>query len=805
MTARVVGGIATFSNLLDQLAETISINFTSGNLTEATSTNIVVSPAAATKLVIAQQPPATTAAGQLFSPQPVVMEEDQYGNVITGDSTHTVTAARGSAGTASLQGSNLTIMLFAGVATFTGLSYDKAETMNIGFTTNASGVSAAASSNIVVSPAAASQLVIEQQPSPTATIGLPFSTQPVIYEEDQYNNLKNGDNSTVVTAALNSGPGPLAGTTTAAVAGGIAKFTDLSDSTAETIKLKFTSSTLESSPSNAVVVSLGAPSKLVIATQPSATATAGQAFAVQPVIDVKDHDGNIETNDNSTVVSVALASGDGLPEGTTSVTVKNGVATFVGLNETTGGTIALEFSGDGMTTGPSTNIIVSPAAPFRLAIQTQPSSTATASQPFETQPVIDELDQYGNLETSDNSTIITASLSFGVGPLLGTATATVVGGAATFTNLSDNLVGTISLGFSSRGLSVGPSDNIVISPGAAAQLKIATQPFASVTAGNKLTDPIVIDVEDANGNIVTGDNSTVVTASLGTGAGTLMGITTATVVNGVASFNDLEDNTAGTLSLKFASGNLAPVISNPSVISPALASSIKVISGPPSGVGEGALFGLIADALDPYGNLATSFNASVTISPASGSASALSGTTTVTAVDGVATFSGLAINNGGNGYSLRVSGQGLASVTTTPFNISLTPTINGEQAAKVKLKNKKGKPTGKKALEFALTYSTSMNPALAGLASNYQVETAIIKGGKKKTTTFKRVAFKESYSQATDTVTLTIAGNQPFISGGKIVVNAAPPNGVAGATGVPLAASDTDLIIATKAKSIAVG
>ena len=158
----------------------------------------------------------------------------------------------------------------------------------------------------------------------------------------------------------------------------------------------------------------------MIATQPSATATAGQAFAVQPVIYIEDQDGNIETSDNTTVVSVALASGNGLPEGTTSVTVKDGVATFAGLNEITAGTIALEFSADdGLTAGPSNNIVVSPAAPFRLVIHTQPSSTATAGQPFGTQPVIDELDQYGNLETSDNSTVITASLSFGNGPLAG--------------------------------------------------------------------------------------------------------------------------------------------------------------------------------------------------------------------------------------------------------------------------------------------------------------------------------------------------------------------------------------------------
>ena len=148
--------------------------------------------------------------------------------------------------------------LSSGVATFSGLSYDKAETMNIGFTTNASGVSSATSGNIVVSPAAASQLVINQQPSATATAGQPFATQPVIYEEDQFNNIVTGDNSTVITAMLNSGVGPLQGTTDATVSGGVAQFTNLADNMAETITLKFTSGSLASSPSNPIVVSPGA-------------------------------------------------------------------------------------------------------------------------------------------------------------------------------------------------------------------------------------------------------------------------------------------------------------------------------------------------------------------------------------------------------------------------------------------------------------------------------------------------------------------------------------------------------------------
>ena len=319
--------------------------------------------------------------------------------------------------------------------------------MDLNFSTNASAVSATSSNDVVVSPTTASQLVIAQQPSATATVGQPIAPGPVIYLEDQYNNLETGDNSTVVTAMLSSGAGPLAGTTTATVSGGVARFSNLIDNTAETISLAFTSGTLTSSATSSIVVSPGAASKLVIHTQPSSSATAGQAFAVQPVIYVEDANGNIETSDNTTVVSVALASGNGLPEGTTSVTVKDGVATFAGLNEITAGTIALEFSGGGLSAGPSNNIVISPAAPFRLKIQTQPSSTATAGQPFGTQPVIDELDEYGNIESSDNSTVITASISLGNGPLLGTTTATLVGGVATFTNLADNLAGTISLGF----------------------------------------------------------------------------------------------------------------------------------------------------------------------------------------------------------------------------------------------------------------------------------------------------------------------------------------------------------------------
>ena len=59
-----------------------------------------------------------------------------------------------------------------------------------------------------------------------------------------YGNLETGDNSSVVTVALNSGTGPLQGTATVTMSGGVAAFTNLADNKAETISLQFTSGSL---------------------------------------------------------------------------------------------------------------------------------------------------------------------------------------------------------------------------------------------------------------------------------------------------------------------------------------------------------------------------------------------------------------------------------------------------------------------------------------------------------------------------------------------------------------------------------
>ena len=337
------------------------------------------------------------------------------------------------------------------------------------------------------------------QPSQSATAGSTLATQPVIYEEDQFGNLLTGDNTTSVTAYLGSGNGPLQGTLSATVTGGVARFAGLADQAAGTISLLFTGAGLTSIPSVPIVISPATPNKLVIHTQPSGAATAGQPFATQPVVWEEDQFGNVVTTDSSSIVTASLASGAGPLHGTLTASVAGGIATFTNLSDNTTETITLKFTTGGLTSPASTSISIT-SAPSKLVIHTVPSTTATAGQQFPAQPVIYEEDQFGNIITGDNATMVTASLASGAGPLEGTTSVTVIGGVATFTNLADKLAETISLNFSAAGLTAGPTANIVVSPATPSKLVIHTQPSPTATAGQSLATQPVVYEEDQFGN-----------------------------------------------------------------------------------------------------------------------------------------------------------------------------------------------------------------------------------------------------------------------------------------------------------------
>ncbi len=109
--------------------------------------------------------------------------------------------------------------------------------------------------------------------------------------------------------------------------------------------------------------------------------------------------------------------------------------------------------------------------------------------------------------------------------------------------------------------------------------------------------------------------------------------------------------------------------------------------------------------------------------------------------------------------------------------------------------NKKGKPTGKPVLVgFTFEFSSPLGPSAAGNAANYQVDTVTTKRVKKKNQIILRPlsGFSVSYTAASDSVRLTLAGKPAFATGGQITVLA----GVTGASGGELEGTTVFKIVA---------
>src|SRR5262249_38126763 len=90
---------------------------------------------------------------------------------------------------------------------------------------------------------------------------------------------------------------------------------------------------------------------------------------------------------------------------------------------------------------------------------------------------------------------------------------------------------------------------------------------------------VTVAVQDANGNTVTSDTSTVtLTLSSGTFAGGSNTVS-ATAVNGVATFSNLVINTAGSYTLAASDGSLTGATSNAFTISATTSISVDFNSG----------------------------------------------------------------------------------------------------------------------------------------------------------------------------------------------------------------------------------
>src|SRR5205823_3408193 len=167
-----------------------------------------------------------------------------------------------------------------------------------------------------------------------------------------------------------------------------------------------------------------------------------------------------------------------------------------------------------------------------------------------------------------------------------------------------------------------------------------------------------------------------------TSTGALVGapVTTPAFTNGVLSNQSVTITNTGNFTITATDsggGTNATGTSNSFQVNPGATSKLAFSQQPTTTTaGQAITPAVTVQIQDTNGNL-TNSTASIAMAigtnPGTG---ALSGTTPVNAVNGLATFNDLSINKGGTGYTLQAISTGLTSATSSAFNINNpTPTL----------------------------------------------------------------------------------------------------------------------------------
>ena len=257
----------------------------------------------------------------------------------------------------------------------------------------------------------------------------------------------NGTGTNHLTLATTNGQAAYAGCTVSLTGSGYQLTASASGLTSATS----TAFSVTSGPASRLAFCWGSISSGCSTTAPTGS-TGGTPFPVQPTIVLQDANGNTVPSDNSTVVTLAIATGGtgatltctGTTSGVTSLRVTSGVASFTGCSIDKVGTYQLTATSSPYDTPATSNAFtVSAGPPAKLTFTAQPS-VGYAGQPFAIQPVVAITDAGGNVATTSSATI-TLTLSGGTsGAVLsctGGVSRATVAGVATFGGCSINAQG----------------------------------------------------------------------------------------------------------------------------------------------------------------------------------------------------------------------------------------------------------------------------------------------------------------------------------------------------------------------------
>lgn len=329
-----------------------------------------------------------------------------------------------------------------------------------------------------------------------------------------------------------------------------------------------------------------------------------------------------------------------------------------------------------------------------LVFATQPGSAAAGAN-LSTQPSIRVLDANGTLVSAgpDSRAVITLTVSNSsptVGTIRGTAAMQAVGGVATFSGLNLQEAGakiftatkedTASQPQGSAAISQD-SNQFTITPGAVSAttttiaLSPAVPPADPLIANGIDAYTVTIVLKDMYGNAVAGtrpvfassiSGDTLTQPTMNTNA---MGEATGSISSTVADSSP----PYRTLSITSPAGLTGVTVAAPFV--PGTATKLAFTTQPSNSPAGNNGMGTIRVAVqDTNGNtITTGANATAPVSMAISNnvnGAVLTGTTTVNAVAGIATFTGLGISKTGTGYRLLATSGSFTAAYSNSFNVT---------------------------------------------------------------------------------------------------------------------------------------
>jgi len=680
-------GTSTFSGCSVSKGGRYKLRATLGGVTADSSEFLVSGPA---WVEFATQPTGGEG-GAAWSGQPVARVVNGSGTVISSSTAKIGLAIKpGTGGIGGVLTCNETknaVTAVSGVATFTGCSIDRAGTgyqlLAIDVTDGVYGVS----NSFAITAGDPAALAFTTQPLGGAG-GASLDVQPVVAVVDAVGNPVPGNTSEITLAITASTGTPGANltctTNPVSASNGFATFSGCGiDSAGEGYTLTASATGLTSAVSDAIDITAGSAAGITFSTQPSG-GPGGVAFTTQPVIAVDDDGGNgVEGNVSLSIKVGTGTAGAVLTCEANPTAATSGAATFSGCSiDRTGTGYVLVAALDSLEVE-SDPFDISAGSASSAVFTTQPVDS-TGGVAFATQPVVEVRDAGGNLAAG----AVTLALVDGLGRPGAELvcdqtdnTVSTVAGVATFSGCSINLAApgyrlVATVGGSTTAFAT--SNSIDITTGVPARLTFRTSPGGG-TGGTAWEQQPVVAVEDAGGNAIVDSTLSVdLVVTSGTGAGTLTcAAEPLAVTQGLALFAGCAIDRAGSAyTLTATSGTLPPAVSDEFAVAIGEPVGIDFVRQP-GDASVGQPFGnqpavAVVDAgNNPVPDAPGAVSLAITDGSGSpGAALDCSSTSSSVGADGIASFSGCAIDEVGGGYALTATWN---ERTTESLGFPVTP------------------------------------------------------------------------------------------------------------------------------------